>query len=93
MPKFLVVHAPLPAPATLQEATPLGKKAKANSTLEAYWVGSWCQLNEEGKIVRIYCEWNAVDAESVRKVLAKAIPELPVDGIYPMMIVDSEDYR
>jgi len=92
MPKFLVVHT-LPAPATVEkEATPIGKKVKANSTLEAYWVRSWCQLNKEGKIVKILCEWNAVDAESVRKVLAK-VPELPVDGIYPLMIVDSEDFR
>ena len=44
------------------------------------------------KIVKILCEWNAVDAEAVRKVLAK-IPELPVDGIYPMAIFDSEDFR
>ena len=53
---------------------------------------SWGQLNEEGKIVKILCEWNAVDAEAVRKVLAK-IPELPVDGVYPMAIFDSEDFR
>jgi hypothetical protein len=93
MPKFLVVHPPLPAPATLEEVTPLGKKVKANSTLDAYWVRSWLQCNKEGKIVRLLgCEWNAVDAESIRKVLAK-VPELRVEGIYPMMIVDSEDFR
>jgi hypothetical protein len=91
MPKFLVVHT-LPAPATVEEATPLGKKAKANTTLDAYWVKSWCPVNEEGKIVQILCEWNAVDLEAVRNVLAK-VPELPVDKIAPMMIVDSEDYR
>ena len=93
MPKFLVVHTELPAPVTAEEITPLGKKVKANVTVDAYWVRSWGQLNEEGKIVKIYCEWNAVDAESVRKIMAKAVPELPVEGIYPMMIVDSEDFR
>jgi len=91
MPKFLVVHT-LPTPVAMDEATPLGKKARANITLDAYWVKSWAQLNEEGKIVKIYCEWNAVDAESIRKVTAK-VPELPVDGIYPMAIVDSENFR
>ena len=91
MPKFLVVHT-LPAPVAMDEATPLGKKARVNITLDAYWVKSWAQLNEEGKIVKIYCEWNAVDAESIRKVTAK-VPELPVDGIYPMAIVDSENFR
>ena len=91
MPKFLVVHT-MPAPMTVEEVMPLAKKVKANATVDAYWVKSWVQLNEEGKGVKIYCEQNAVDVESIRKVLAK-VPELPVDGIYPMIIVDSEDFR
>jgi hypothetical protein len=48
-------------------------------------------LDEKGKIVKILCEWNAPNVEAVRKVLAKA--PMPLEGIYPMMIVDSEDYR
>ena len=92
MGKFLVVHPQLPSPLTIEEATPLGQKAKANSTLDAYWVKSWGQMNKEGKVVKILCEWNAVDAEAIRKVLAK-IPELPVEGIYPMAIMDREDFR
>lgn len=90
MPKFLAVH-PLPAPVTLEEAAPAGKLAKANSTVDAYWLGAWTQNNEEGKIVKILCEWNAVNIEAVREVLAK-VP-IPVEGIYPMTVVDSEDYR
>lgn len=91
MAKFLAIHT-LPTPVTPEEATPLGKKTKANATADAYWVKSWAQLNEEGKIVRIYCEWNAKDAEAVRKVLEKT-PEFPFDGLYPMIVVDSEDFR
>jgi hypothetical protein len=90
MPKFLAVH-PLPAPVTLTEATPAGKAAKADATVDAYWVNAWSQLNEEGKIVKILCQWNATSAEEVRKVLAN-VP-IPLEGVYPMMIVDSEDYR
>jgi len=91
MPKFLAVH-PMPKPVTFKEGTPLGKKVKANATLEAYWVKSWAQLNEEGKIVKLFCEWNAVDIGAVRKVIAK-IPELPTEGVYPLAILDSEDFR
>jgi len=90
MPKFLAVH-PLPAPVTLEEATPAGKLAKANSTIDAYWVGAWAQLNKDGKIVKILCEWNATNADEVRKVLEK-VP-IPLEGVYPMMKVDAEDYR
>ena len=91
MPKFLVIHK-LPAPATIEEATPLGKKAKKFSTVDAYWVKTYIQLNEEGKAVATYCEWNASDAEALQKVWEK-IPEFPPEGIYPMMLVDSEDFR
>lgn len=90
MPKFLVVH-PLPAPLTVAEATPAGKAAKANNTVDAYWIGAWGQCNEEGKIVKILCQWNATTAEEVSKVLAK-VP-IPLEGIYPMIVVDAEDYR
>jgi len=91
MPKFIAVH-PILKPVTFKEGTPLAKKAKANSTLDAYWVKSWAQLNEEGKIVKLFCEWNAVDIGAVRKVIAK-IPELTTEGVYPLAIIDSEDFR
>ena len=91
MGKFLAVHT-LPSPTTLEGAGPIGKKVKANCTLDAYWVGSWIQLNEQGKVTKIYCEWDAKDVESIREVFTK-VPELPVDGIYPMVKVDAEAYR
>jgi len=90
VPKFLVVH-PIPAPVTFAEATPVAKAAKVNSTVDAYWVQSWAQLNEEGKIVKIMCQWNASSAEAVRQVLKK-VPA-PSEGPYPMAVADSEDYR
>ena len=90
MPKFLAVHQ-LPTPATFEEATPIAKKAKAESTVDAYWVGAWSQLNEAGKITKIFCHWNGSNIEAVRNVLAK-IP-CPVKGVYPLAIVDGEDYR
>ena len=91
MGKFLVVH-PLPSPVTVEEATPIAKAVKANSNIDAYWVGSWSQLNEQGKITKILCEWNAKDAESIKKIVSK-IPQLPTEGVYPMAKVDAEAYR
>jgi len=91
MPKFLAVHV-LPSPMTTEQGTPLAKKVKANSTVDAYWVRSWGQSNKEGKIAKLFCEWNATNIEAVRKVLAK-VPELPCEGIYPMAILDAEDFR
>jgi len=90
MPKFLVIH-PIPAPVTMEEGAPVAKAAKANSTVDAYWVNSWAQMNQEGKIVKIFCQWNAKNAEALLPVLQK-IPA-PSEGPYPMGIVDSEDFR
>ena len=90
MPKFLAVHI-LPSPATAEEVTPLGKKAKTLCTADAYWVSSWSQLNDKGKIVKILCEWNGKDLDAVKKVVEKT--GIPTEGVYPMMKSDSEDFR
>jgi hypothetical protein len=89
MAKFLLVH-PVGKDVTMEAATPIAKAAKANSTVDAYWVRSW-YAREEGKL---YCEWDAKDVESVRQVVAKAVPDFPVEGIYKLeMMVNSEDFR
>jgi hypothetical protein len=90
MPKFLAVH-PMPKPMTMEETTPIGKKAKSMSTVDAYWVSSWAQLDDEGKILKILCEWNGKDLKSVKDLIKKS--EMPTEGVYPMMKVDSEDFR
>jgi hypothetical protein len=51
-----------------------------------------CQCNNEGKIVKILCEWNATNIEAIKKVLTK-VPELPTEGIYQMAMLDAEDFR
>jgi hypothetical protein len=91
MSKFLAIN-PFPKPVSFKEGTPIGKKVKANSTVDVYWVRSWAQLNEKGDIVKLFCEWNAVNIGAVHKVLAK-IPELPCEGVYPLAILDCEDFR
>jgi hypothetical protein len=89
MAKFLLVH-PVGKDVTMEAATPIAKAAKANSTVDAYWIRSW-YAREEGKL---YCEWDGKDAEAVRQVVAKAVPDFPVEGIYKLeMMVDSEDFR
>ena len=95
MAKFLVVH-PVGKELTLEAAEPVGKAAKANSTVDAYWVKTW-YAREEGKL---YCEWDAKDAESIRQVINKANEDLgsefPVEGIYKLDVefsVSSENFR
>ena len=89
MAKFLVIH-PVGTEMTLESGTPVAQAIKANLTVDAYWIRS-VYAREEGKL---YCEWNAKDAESIRQVLAKATPDLPTEGVYRLdLIVYSEDFR
>jgi hypothetical protein len=95
MAKFLVVHpvGTQDVPKFVETATPYAKAVKANATLDAYWIRSW-YVPEEGKL---YCEFDAKDAGSIRNALdaaAKASFEVPIEGIYPIaMTVNSEDFR
>ena len=92
MPKFLAVH-PLPKPSTLEEVAPIAKRAKAASSVDAYWVCSWCQLDEAGKITKLFCQWNASNIEAVQNAVCGRNVPLPLEGVYPMAVVDSEDFR
>lgn len=89
MAKFLAVH-PVGKELTLEAATPIAVSVKANVTVDAYWVRSW-YAREEGKL---YCEWDAKDAEAVRKALAKGAPKFPLAGIYELpLMINGEDFR
>jgi hypothetical protein len=91
MPKFIAVH-PVPIPATIEQATPIGKAFKALNTKDAFWIMSWAIFNEEGKITKILCQWDAKDIESVKQLTDK-VEALPTEGIYSMGIFHSEDFR
>ena len=92
VPKFMVIHE---APAlALKEflATPAGQNAltigmRQLCTFDAYWVRAWAVPEQE----KIYCEWNAKDAESIRRVFEKAPqPAFLVEAIYEMRVIDAE---
>ena len=95
MPKYLAVH-PVGKEVTAEAVTPLGRAVKAQATTDAYWVRS-IYARDEGKL---YCEFDAKDADAVRQVVDKAnatLPEaarVPTEGIYKIdMMVNSEDFR
>ena len=91
MAKFFVIH-PVGSALTVEAATPIAKSIKANHTTDAYWIRT-VYAKAEGKL---YCEWDAKDAESIRKVLDKAAPGFPTEGIYeldPALMVNSESFR
>ena len=91
MSKFIAIH-PVDPPASMDSVVPVAKKAKAGVTTDAYWVKSWCKLNNNGEVTAIYCEWDGKDAQSVRDDVAQSIPELPGE-VSPMAEIQGEDFR
>ncbi len=91
MPKYIAVHT-LPQPTTPEEITPLVRELLRHEALDAYWVQAWAETNEEGKALRIFCEWNAKSEDAVKKVFEK-VPAFPVDRIRPLAKFDSDSFR
>ncbi|MFB0514501.1 MAG: nickel-binding protein, partial [Candidatus Bathyarchaeia archaeon] len=54
---------------------------RSHCSFDAYWVRTWVVLDQEKQ----YCEWDAKDAEPIRKVFEK-VPEIAatVEAIYQM---------
>ena len=89
MAKYFAIH-PVGSELTIEGGTPLAKSIKAHLTADAYWIGS-VYVPEAGAL---YCTWDAKDADAIRKVLAKAAPDLPTEGPYLItMNIQSEDFR
>jgi hypothetical protein len=89
MAKYLVIH-PVGPDLTPEAGAPIGKAIKAGLTADAYWTMSE-YVPEQG---RLYCRWDAKDAESILQVLAQTAPDLPTEGPYEIgMVIQSEDYR
>ena len=93
MPKFVVVHTPFPNPLSVEQAVPLLKRMASGLTADAYWITSWCQANAEGKAIRVWCRWDGKSVEAVRDAVAKLMPEMPIEGVYPLVTLDSGDFR
>ena len=94
MPKFIVVHTMPKEALKAMLAMPPEEmadtiKLRTFCSFNAYWVRTWVVPEQE----KIYCEWNAKDAESIRKVFEKVPGEWGIEGIYEMRIWDAEDFR
>jgi len=94
MPKFIVVHSiPKTQLEQMAEIPPEQNrmiiKMRKACTFDAYWVRTWAVLDLE----KLFCEWNAKDAESIRKVWDENVKGIGIDSIAEMQIMDAEDFR
>ena len=82
MPKYVAIH-PVEPPVDKEAVASVATKCKASLSTDAYWVKSWLQLDESGRVSRVFCEWDSKDEETLRKTLLASIPELPpTEGVF-----------
>ena len=92
MPKYFVIH-PIKKNAIKgivnlpPEKNQAFKELKANCTSDADWIRSWAVPEQE----KIYCEWNAKDPESIRKMFEGG--GIEIEAIYEMHVLEGEDYQ
>jgi len=93
MPRYIAIH-PVDPPVHGDELAQLAKRSKASLSTDAYWVKSWLQLTEDGKVSKVFCEWDAKDADSILKSVEASIPELPAsEGVFQVAEICGEDFR
>ncbi|MFO7797688.1 MAG: nickel-binding protein [Promethearchaeati archaeon] len=94
MPKFIVTH-PIPRAQLEQmqqippEQNRMIIKMRKACDFDAYWVRTWAVLDHE----KLYCEWNAKDAESIRKVWDENVKGIGIESIAEMQVVEAEEFR
>ena len=83
MAKFLLLHTIDPRNAKSETAMPVMKAIVDSFTKDTYCIASWMALGA-GKIA---CLWEAPSEQAIIDVYPKEV-DLPVDGIYPVQVVD-----
>ncbi|MCL4466412.1 MAG: DUF4242 domain-containing protein [Chloroflexi bacterium] len=83
MAKFLALHTVDPRMFVTDPNFTFVKKALASMTPDVYCIRS-LMAKGAGKIA---CEWEASSEQALIDVFAK-VPELPVDGIYPVEVME-----
>ena len=97
MPKFIAVHSMAKDTLERLAKTPkeqLGQDANVTKILKhCGYEASFVRQSVVPALGKMFCEWNAKDEQSIRKVLVENYRELPIDAIAEIRIIDAEDYR
>lgn len=83
MASYLVLHTFDPKMAASEAQADMPKAMLDTFTSDTYCIASWV-ASGAGKIA---CLWEAPSEQAVIDAIAK-VPPIPIDGIYPAMVID-----
>jgi hypothetical protein len=84
MAQFMLLHTMDPRKAATENQMPIMKAVLKSFTKDTYCITSWMSAGA-GKVA---CLWEAPSEQAIIDAMAKKGPDLPVDGIYPVSVVD-----
>lgn len=87
MARFIVIH-DTPERATQDEIIRGAKKVTASLAPDIKWLNSW----SAGEVAKLFCEWEAPDADAVRASLEPAKELFPIEAIHEVQWVNPEWY-
>lgn len=87
MARFIVIHM-TPEKVTQDEIIEAGRTVVASQVRGARWLNSWVA----GEAEKLFCEWEAPDAEAVRASMKPVIHLFPVKEMHEVIWVNPEWY-
>ena len=88
MARFIVVHTPNPE---ITQDQLFESARKIWSALEpgVQWLNTW----SAGEANKVFCEWEAPDAETIRRTLVQVEHIMPADEIHPVVHIDPSLFK
>ena len=87
MSRFIVIHG-IPEQATQDQTIAGARKVVASLAPGTKWLNSW--LSKEAKL---FCEWEAPDADAVRASVEVVQGLFPIEALYEVEWIDPQWYK
>ena len=88
MARFIVIHSPSPE-ITQDQLFESAHEILISLEPGVQWLNSW----SAGEINKVFCEWEAPDAETIRRSLILVENIMPTDEIHPVVHVDPSLFK
>jgi hypothetical protein len=88
MARFIVVHTPNPA-FTQDQMFESARKIWAILEPGVQWLNTW----SAGDANKVFCEWEAPDAETIRRILTQVEHIMSTDEIHPVVHIDPSLFK
>jgi len=88
MSRFIVIHG-VPSEASQQELIAGARSVAASLPTGTDWLNSWAA----GASGKMFCEWEAPDAEAIRAALEPVKHLFPVEALHEVEWIDPQWYK